>query len=108
MADELVERLNREAPLLYSMAKNVADALRSLGKTPREGTEQLGYILRIAAARIQSDAAEIASLKAQVAEARAKAVADVAAWLRDSGGIVAGKTRRMCAGCTPTRDCRPR
>lgn len=44
----------------------------------------------IAATRIQSDAAEIARLKAEVAEARAKTVADVAAWLRKGAAGMIG------------------
>ena len=67
---DIVERLEREAPMLDAMAKNIADSLRMLGQTPLEA-DGLGDTLRLAAT-------EIARLRAELAEARDKALDEAA------------------------------
>jgi len=74
MADELVERLLRTHITRSTFGGVAAGCFHDALVNP-DGAK--------AAARIQSDAAEIARLRAELVESRGKAVADVAAWLRN-------------------------
>jgi len=67
MADELVERI-------YSLLPRFADP-DELHEQDMPATAELVVIAPVIAARIQSDAAEIARLKAELAEARGKVTA---------------------------------
>lgn len=88
MADDLVERLPKEAAMLQEIAQSQAR-----GIDWHVNLTAGAAILKQAAARIQSDAAEIASLEAQVAEARGKAFKEAA---KVAGELEAsGKTTTM-------------